>query len=53
MNGDYVGIVHPWTYRRLLWWQTLTEGRHSFVWKVEKDQTYADYMGWGINARLD
>lgn len=47
---DYIGIVHPWTHRRILYWMSLKEGRYSYVWKAEKDQSYADYMGWGING---
>lgn len=51
MNEVFYGVVHPWTYRRLIWADELSnEGRYSYVWKAEKDQTYADYLGWGINA---
>lgn len=49
MNDDYRLIVHPWTYLRLMWQFHIEAGRYSYVWKAEKDQTWADYQGFGIN----
>lgn len=49
-KADYIGIVHPWTYRQVLWAHRLKEGRYSYVWKAMSDQTFADWRGWGING---
>lgn len=45
----FYAYVHPWTARQVSWQKNLAEGPYCFVWKAAADQTYADWMGWGIN----